>query len=953
MAQRATGFSKKKLEVVKSTFANDTAPAAEPLGPVAEPIPAAIRTLPLELASLLTPYRRHGRLSLRVERVPQLARLSGGRNNGDGTWSLASDELEGLAYLAPEDLKEHALTIRIMAFDGSAAFTLKVLDLPISADISVPTAMPQKEALARSAPDNEGAAELRRLQDALAEARTALAFRETELAESRQESEQARREAAGKDAELAAARSVWQAGMEDRLAAVTAQVAGEIERARKTWQAEQDVRAATLESHAERRLVEARELWQKESQTVAAKAEKNARAKEAERLAAAEAAWREQSARALAEATRRCETLEASLAAERARADAAPSATETERALGRLHGELAAARKSLAERDNALAQSQAEHRQALERARQDHQGGVLDAEKRWKAEEAARLAAAEAGWREQSARAFAEVAQRCAALENDLAKAWARPDPAPALAEAQARWKAEEAARLATAEAAWREQSARPLAEMAQRCAALENDLAKERARPDVAPALAEAQARWKAEEAARFAAAETVWREQSTRPLTEMTQRCAALESDLAKEKARPDLAPALEARDRELDGLRGELAAMRTALGGREGELAQQRKESQAALDSAKAAWQAGEAARLATAEAQWRARSEAEQALAKARCETAERALLEAVANAAQARAGGAERPDKELAPLQTMLKDRERDLEQLRQDLEQARARARQEQEAALANARTAWQSEQAAQLAAAETRGQEQAAATLANATARAEIAEAALNKARNRSPERGGDDTYVERLRRELAMTQATLVDREAELVHARSTLEQARARQWPDNNLVVGGYDERDGRAGSGSHLLRDAIVVMAVVMAAILFWPRLEIYLPDEWRYQIDTLTSGLPVAVRQAPAPAPAAAPQPQPATQPETATVTKAVNMRADASVAGDVVLTLPRGVGVVVLERRGNWTRVGYDAVDGTGQKQGWVFNTYLKAADPAAAKPSPGDSLRP
>src|SRR5271154_579823 len=114
MAQRATGFSKKKLEVVKTAFANDVA-SAELLAPVADPTPAAIRTLPLDLAPLLTPYKRHGRLSPRVERVPQLARLSGGRNNGDGTWSLASDELESLSYLVPEDGKDHALTVRIMA----------------------------------------------------------------------------------------------------------------------------------------------------------------------------------------------------------------------------------------------------------------------------------------------------------------------------------------------------------------------------------------------------------------------------------------------------------------------------------------------------------------------------------------------------------------------------------------------------------------------------------------------------------------------------------------------------------------------------------------------------------------------------------------------------------------------------------------------------------------------
>ena len=45
-----------------------------------------------------------GRLAVRIERMPQLARLSTGRNNGDNSWSLTLDQLEDLTYQG--DLEE-------------------------------------------------------------------------------------------------------------------------------------------------------------------------------------------------------------------------------------------------------------------------------------------------------------------------------------------------------------------------------------------------------------------------------------------------------------------------------------------------------------------------------------------------------------------------------------------------------------------------------------------------------------------------------------------------------------------------------------------------------------------------------------------------------------------------------------------------------------------------------
>ena len=73
----------------------------------------------LSLGPLLAPHRKHGRLSLRVERLPQQARFSAGNRNNDGSWSLATDELDNLSYQLPEDFDQaHTLAIRIISLTG-------------------------------------------------------------------------------------------------------------------------------------------------------------------------------------------------------------------------------------------------------------------------------------------------------------------------------------------------------------------------------------------------------------------------------------------------------------------------------------------------------------------------------------------------------------------------------------------------------------------------------------------------------------------------------------------------------------------------------------------------------------------------------------------------------------------------------------------------------------------
>src|SRR5580704_1674834 len=124
MAQRAIGFAKRPVAAKKAHTSASTRTLAEA---------AARRVIPLQLASLLSPYKNRGRLSLRIERLPHLARLSRGRNNGNGSWSLASDELEELEYLLPEGMDEaHSLAIRIIDLAGGDGKTLAVLDYLVS-----------------------------------------------------------------------------------------------------------------------------------------------------------------------------------------------------------------------------------------------------------------------------------------------------------------------------------------------------------------------------------------------------------------------------------------------------------------------------------------------------------------------------------------------------------------------------------------------------------------------------------------------------------------------------------------------------------------------------------------------------------------------------------------------------------------------------------------------------
>ncbi len=91
MAARTKGFAR-KLAAER---------LAESLGVNAPAQGADIKAVLLRILPLIAPHRAKGLYTIRVERVPQLARLTRGRNNGNGSWSLTPEELDGHRIYRP------------------------------------------------------------------------------------------------------------------------------------------------------------------------------------------------------------------------------------------------------------------------------------------------------------------------------------------------------------------------------------------------------------------------------------------------------------------------------------------------------------------------------------------------------------------------------------------------------------------------------------------------------------------------------------------------------------------------------------------------------------------------------------------------------------------------------------------------------------------------------------
>lgn len=816
MAQRATVLIEKAVPAPKRSGRASRASADTA---------AKAHSIAVDFRKIVAPYKKRGRLIVRVESMPLHTRFSAGRNNGDGSWSFSLDELEDLEFLPPPGFDAPIiLAIRIITHESSSASTVAVLDYEIS-----PDGAGAATEIADGASNVTAMEQLRRLRDEMAEMARQLAERDADLESANSETETAQ-------AELERARAAWQAETDARLAALQKEAAAEIARKNEVWQKELDARLIAAEERTRAQLVEQRgtaaklgsdlesmrkalagreaELAQLRANMQGAEAgtdqairkaiataEKLWKAGEEARLAAAQARWKEETELALAEA----------------RAVARKSSKEERGESVRLHGELAVLRTQLGDRDTELTKLRASLTAAQANAESAVDSALDRAKALWKAEEAARFAAAEERWREQSERALIraeaaaknperqaetarlreelaslrkELGERSAELsqmQSALVQSRAQQESAvkAALVKAEEKWTSDEAARIAAARAQWQEQSEPALAEArksaSERQAELERQrneaeelrqyLAKrdaeiEQLRATLASAepkseqairqsLLKAEEVWKAGEALRMITAEARWREQSDLALAEALNAAKKTNSETQG----------------ELERVNGELASLRSALGEREAETAQLRaslaeaapKTEEAvreALAKAEENWKAAEAGRLAAAEAEWRVKSD--QALAQAR-EDAEKSIAD--------ERGERERQSDQFSVLRNQLGERDGEIAQLKTALVQAGA----QRERDLKDAQESWKAGETARLAAAEAQWQERMAAMQAGQQSEREriIAEAATKSASLSSQH----EAELQGVRAEIANLREMLTARDGELVQARNEI--------------------------------------------------------------------------------------------------------------------------------------------------------------------------------
>lgn len=496
--------------------------------------------IPLDLAPLLTPFKDHKRLSVRVERLPPKARLSAGHNNGDGTWSLGREELPGLHYLPPEGLADgHTLEIRIVSLDGESATTLTQIDLPVSlydeaeaasavADtsennvVALSASMSRARKRARVKFESAPAPEDEPIPDAASKAgddnaaALAAAFEER-LTDLSRQLEEARRAASESEAERARIVEELEKRHTEALEAAAGQASKTLEESRAAWTAERDQLITRVEADNEARIEEAvaaaRETW---------------KAEEAARLSAAETHWQAQAKRDLADVTARYKKAEAALVDAHKHAMTSPDANK-DAELRRLRDTLAATQAELTDRDNAVA----ELRKEIERVKKEKTGPVVDAE----------LAKARKAWTRE--------------LEDRLADAAA--DAEAKLEKARAAWQKETDDRLAEAAEQYRERI----------------DQAERRGQAEADAAMSDEREAWKAEEAARLTEAEARWRKKSDKALADATARYEKAEAALADASAKAQ--PTHHPDDvTELQRLRDALSAAEGTVSDRDAALA-----------------------------------------------------------------------------------------------------------------------------------------------------------------------------------------------------------------------------------------------------------------------------------------------------------------------------------------------------------------------------------------
>ncbi|HVP83086.1 MAG TPA: SH3 domain-containing protein [Rhizomicrobium sp.] len=733
MAQRATKFAKKTSRHVEvGALARASASSSS----------EDMRSVPLDLMPLLQPFKKRGRLTVRVEKLPIQARLSAGRNNGDRSYSLMMDELEDLEYLAPEGTEPRpVLSVRVISLDDGDASTIAVKDVVVE--------FGEEENFGEIDLANISNEDLRRLIEELTRVKSTLSLREAELNEIR-----SKPAANGKlppgtlEAELAEARAAWKVEMDEKIAKVKAEAAANLERSWSAWQAEQAKKSGAADFEKERI------RWQQDSVAAIAKAEREWKLAEERRFAAAEAKWHEHT-------EDQVEKTRASSKAVRDHGDQIE--------LRRLRDELLSMQNLLAERDAEIAQARVSGGKAAAPGKQDVEAAIAKAQKEWKEAEAARLAAAEARWKERAEKAVADVqtqsksgrdqsegelrrlreelatAQaKLANREKELAQSHSTAKSGREQIDAELRRLRDEASTLQiklaerdkelaqahTVAKSARDQGEAELRRVRDQASALQVKLIErekelvqaqvaireaqdgERRNADIA--LTKAEQSWKARESERSATAQSQWQEKTAKAIAEAH---AQAKAELAKERER-------------------------------------WKAEADATLAKAEAVWKAREVERLAAAESQWQQKSSG--------------ALSDARAQVQAARDQG----ELELTRLRTELTIAQTKLSERNASLTEARAtieRVREEGKAALINAEKAWRTEENARAAAVEKRMREQSGSALTEA-------EMARKEA----------ETELRTLREHAAIVETTLADRELELTQAIARIN-ATERQLDD----------------------------------------------------------------------------------------------------------------------------------------------------------------------
>lgn len=556
--------------------------------------------IPLNLKSIIAPYRDRGRFTIRLEHLPQSARLSAGTNNGDRTWSLALDELEDLAYFAPAGAGAHVLGVRLIMKDDDGAHTLALIDLDVDADAAITDAKRDGGAVIALGQDKALQAELAQLRadlakrdEALAQRDAALAQRDAALAERDAELAERDTELAHRNARLDAREKELQEQQQlnswmTALAEENRET--ELADAKRAWAEGEAARGEALKDGLEARFREALAEQDRRSGAVLdalnhqheeAMAEQRRELAEARRAAAMQmaekAAWHGEVAKLQQEFEERLRASRSETEAERARLER--EFADKEHAV-RLAADEAANEKI------AAAERAADEKLSAAKATADKR--VMAAE----AEGDERLAAAQSDWQTR----LAELTARCEVAEARIAAQAAAPQTSPtmvrepdsaaeiarlkaqlecveqdaqwALKEARVSFEKEMVATLKAAEAEWQNQVA-----LAQTDATILADLRAqlERALAEGEQGALQARAETEQEMLAKLKTVEGEWRQRSDKAVTELTQRLSEAEAALAE--ANKQNAAEADAYIRELNA---ELRNLRKSLVGREAELA-----------------------------------------------------------------------------------------------------------------------------------------------------------------------------------------------------------------------------------------------------------------------------------------------------------------------------------------------------------------------------------------